>query len=75
MQMASYQLQWNPARPGAAKTGSRRAGIADTRILPMKRFLLAAVLTTATAGALAQVGVSVNVGQPGFYGYLDIGVY
>ncbi len=41
----------------------------------MKRFLLAALMTTATAGALAQVGVSVSVGQPGFYGHLDIGGY
>lgn len=39
----------------------------------MKRFLLAALLTIATAGALAQVGVSVSIGQPGFYGHLDIG--
>lgn len=41
----------------------------------MKRFLLAALMTTATAGALAEVGVSVTIGQPGFYGHLDIGGY
>lgn len=41
----------------------------------MKRFLLAALMTTAAAGALAQVGVSVSIGQPGFYGHLDIGGY
>lgn len=40
----------------------------------MKRFLFAAALVAATAPALAaDVGVSVNVGQPGFYGRIDIG--
>ncbi len=42
----------------------------------MKRFLIAAALatTTITTPALAaDVGVSVNIGQPGFYGRLDIG--
>ena len=42
----------------------------------MKRFLFAAALVTITAPALAaDVGVSVNVGQPGFYGRIDIGNY
>lgn len=42
----------------------------------MKRFLIAAAIaaTTITTPALAaDVGVSVNIGQPGFYGRLDIG--
>ena len=42
----------------------------------MKRFLLTAALAIAAASPLAQaadVGVSVNIGQPGFYGRLDIG--
>jgi len=42
----------------------------------MKRFLLSAVMAAATftAPALAaDVGVSVTVGQPGFYGRIDIG--
>ena len=41
----------------------------------MKRFLIAAAIATAsiTTPALAEVGVSVSVGQPGFYGRLDIG--
>lgn len=42
----------------------------------MKRFFVAAALTAATLGtpALAtDVGVSINIGQPGFYGRLDIG--
>lgn len=42
----------------------------------MKRFLIAAAIaaTTATAPALAaDVGVSLSIGQPGFYGQLDIG--
>lgn len=47
-------------------------------IEPMKRllfsFALAAATATATVPALAgDLGVSVNVGEPGFYGRLDIG--
>lgn len=44
----------------------------------MKHFLIAAALaaTTLTTPALAaDVGVSVSIGQPGFYGRLDIGDY
>ena len=42
----------------------------------MKRFLLAAALAAATVPALAtDVGVSVSVGQPGFYGRIDIGQF
>jgi hypothetical protein len=46
--------------------------------LVMKHFLLAAAIaaTTFTTPALAtDVGVSVTVGQPGFYGRIDIGDY
>jgi hypothetical protein len=32
-------------------------------------------ITTAAVPALAEVGVSVSVGQPGFYGRIDIGDY
>jgi len=42
----------------------------------MKRFLIAAAMATASlcTPALANdVGVSVSIGQPGFYGRLDIG--
>jgi hypothetical protein len=40
----------------------------------MKRFLFAMALATATVSAFAaDVGVSVSVGQPGFYGRIDIG--
>jgi hypothetical protein len=40
----------------------------------MKRILLTAVLSVLTLPALAtEVGVSISVGQPGFYGRLDIG--
>ena len=42
----------------------------------MKRFLLAAAVAAATAPALAaDVGVSVTIGQPGFYGRIDIGAF
>jgi hypothetical protein len=44
----------------------------------MKRFLIAAaiaVTTINTPALAADVGVSVSVGQPGFYGQLDIGNY
>lgn len=40
----------------------------------MKYFLFAATVAVATAPALASdVGVSINVGQPGFYGQINIG--
>lgn len=40
----------------------------------MKRFLCAAAIAVASTQALAaDVGVSVSVGQPGFYGTIDIG--
>lgn len=40
----------------------------------MKRFVYAALLAAAITPALAaDVGVSISVGQPGFYGHIDIG--
>ena len=39
----------------------------------MKRLLFAAVITAFAIPAFAQVGVSVNIGEPGFYGQIDIG--
>ncbi|PIQ12316.1 MAG: hypothetical protein COW70_10565, partial [Hydrogenophilales bacterium CG18_big_fil_WC_8_21_14_2_50_58_12] len=44
----------------------------------MKRFLIAAIVAAATVtipALAADVGVSVSIGQPGFYGRLDIGDY
>lgn len=41
----------------------------------MKRFLSALALVAVAAPAVADVGVSVSIGQPGFYGRLDIGDY
>lgn len=42
----------------------------------MKRLLFAAVLAAATVPAMAaDVGVSVSIGQPGFYGQIHIGGY
>jgi hypothetical protein len=42
----------------------------------MKRIVLSALLSALTLPALAtDVGVSISVGQPGFYGRLDIGSY
>lgn len=44
----------------------------------MKRFLIAAIVTVAaitTPVLAADVAVSVTVGQPGFYGRIDIGDY
>lgn len=42
----------------------------------MKRLLLAAALAAATVPVVAaDVGVSLSIGQPGFYGRLDIGDY
>jgi hypothetical protein len=42
----------------------------------MKRFLIAAAIAAAmitTPALAADVGVSISIGQPGFYGRLDIG--
>ncbi|MGO9443965.1 MAG: hypothetical protein ACLPXB_04215 [Thiobacillaceae bacterium] len=39
----------------------------------MKHFLFAAAMAAAAAPAFAGVGVSINVGEPGFYGSIDIG--
>jgi len=40
----------------------------------MKRFLIVAAVAAATTSAVAaEVGVSVHVGEPGFYGRIDIG--
>ena len=44
----------------------------------MKRLIIAAAVVTATLSTsafAADVGVSVSIGQPGFYGRLDIGGY
>ena len=42
----------------------------------MKKIILAAFLSLIAAPAFAgNVGVSVNIGQPGFYGHIDIGDY
>jgi hypothetical protein len=40
----------------------------------MKRFLMVILFTIATAPAFAaDVGISISLGQPGFYGQIDIG--
>lgn len=44
----------------------------------MKRFLIAMAVATAavtTPALAADVGISVSIGQPGFYGRIDIGDY
>jgi len=44
----------------------------------MKRFLIAVAIAAATVSTpvfASDVGVSVSIGQPGFYGRLDIGDY
>jgi hypothetical protein len=39
----------------------------------MKNVLLAVVLAAASLPVMAQVGVSISVGEPGFYGQLNMG--
>jgi hypothetical protein len=39
----------------------------------MKTLLLSAALLAASLPALAQTNVSINIGQPGFYGRIDLG--
>jgi len=41
----------------------------------MKRLLFAAVLTAAAPALASDGGVSISIGQPGFYGQIDIGGY
>ena len=41
----------------------------------MKSLILCAALAAASFPALAQTNVSISIGQPGFYGRLDIGDY
>jgi len=41
----------------------------------MKKILLATLLGAAAFSANAQVGVSINVGEPNFYGSINIGNY
>ena len=41
----------------------------------MKILLIGAALAAAASPALAQTNVSISVGQPGFYGRIDIGDY
>jgi hypothetical protein len=41
----------------------------------MKALILCAALAAASFPALAQTNVSISVGQPGFYGRIDIGDY
>lgn len=42
----------------------------------LKHFMLAGLLFAASGGAFAtDVGVSISIGQPGFYGRIDIGDY
>ncbi len=43
------------------------------KYFPIVAALATVSLITATSAALADVGVSINVGQPGFYGQIDIG--
>jgi hypothetical protein len=48
------------------------------RRFKMKRFLIAAAIAAAavtTPALAADVGVSISIGQPGFYGQIDIGDY
>ena len=39
----------------------------------MKNLLIAAALLGSAIPALAETSVSINIGQPGFYGHIDIG--
>ena len=41
----------------------------------MNRFLICTLFAITTASAFADVGVSISLGQPGFYGQIDIGDY
>jgi hypothetical protein len=54
----------------------RYVGLPHNYKASMKRLLFAAVLLVATSAALStDIGVSVSIGQPGFYGRIDLGGY
>ena len=42
---------------------------------PLRSLLLGAALVAAAIPAFAQTNVSINIGQPGFYGRIDLGDY
>ena len=57
-------------------TRSEVAGKSSVLGFSMKHLVFAAVLTVAMAPTLAaDVAVSISVGQPGFYGQIDVGDY
>jgi hypothetical protein len=39
----------------------------------MKKLIIAAALLLGATSAMAEVGVSINIGQPGFYGQIELG--
>lgn len=39
----------------------------------MKKLIIGATLLISASGAMAQIGVSIDIGQPGFYGRIDLG--
>lgn len=39
----------------------------------MKKIIIAAAMLLGAGGAMAQVGVSIDIGQPGFYGRIELG--
>jgi hypothetical protein len=51
------------------------AAVDTQEIIMNSRILLAALLAAAIAPATAQTSVSVQIGQPGFYGRINIGDY
>jgi hypothetical protein len=56
--------------------GGRHTGAAynnQLRKLTMKRIVFGAALALAAVPAFAQVGVSVGIGEPGFYGQINLG--
>jgi hypothetical protein len=69
---------WSHLSPSTVHLRRRegvRTGVSLTKLLAMKRICLALAAAALTAPALAgtDVGVSVGISQPGFYGRIDIG--
>lgn len=81
----SSKLPLSPAKPHTHRpygmaSDPEEAGLFNQGRIIMKRILISASLLAITAAlcapaGAANVGVSVSVGQPGFYGRLDIGGY
>jgi hypothetical protein len=75
---ATWRLMNAATGKSPAHVFASQPGVANNKEIDMKRFLIMAAVaaaTIATQALAADVGISISIGQPGFYGRLDIGGY